>query len=145
MKKSIQPYLNNLNESRINPQLRTLNAAFPQSSSTDSIRGNIVSFNIYFNSLLIDNINGVVQINWFNLLTNMCGVTGGGFVGMSLLSIVEFFEFLFVLSFYWVLFFTRKYELKEKFKITKVYEIFDQARRKFKQSFTNVKSKLIKK
>ena len=95
MKNSIQPYLNNLNESSINPQLILLNQAFPQNAPIDLIRQNIVSFNIFYNDLTYNLISDVPQTNWFGLFTNMAGICGGSFLGISLLAIFEFLEYVF--------------------------------------------------
>ena len=94
MKNSIQPYLSNLNDVNINPQLVHLNKAFPQNASTDSIRKNIVTFNIFYNDLRYNLYSGVEQYNWFTLMANLAGTCGGSFLGISFLAILEFFEYI---------------------------------------------------
>ena len=88
-------------KSSINPnstQSLLLSQAFPQNTGADAIRQNIVSFNVFFSDLTYNSISDVPQTNWFGLLTNMAGICGGSFLGMSLLAIFEFFEYI-ILSF----------------------------------------------
>jgi hypothetical protein len=102
MKKSVQPFLSIINtssnnnniHSNLNPQMLTLNKAFPQEASTASIRSNIVTFTVYFEDLRYNLISGTPQINWFSLFANLAGICGGSFLGMSFLAILEFFEYL---------------------------------------------------
>ena len=95
MKNSIKPYLSNMKRKN---QLKLFNSSFPQNSSFDKIRQNLVSFNIFFYDLNYDFINGQPQQDWFSLLANMAGICGGSFLGMSLLAILEFFELFFISS-----------------------------------------------
>ena len=103
MKNSLQPYLSIINTtsnaSNINPQILSLNQAFPQDASASSIRSNIVTFNIYFRELTYDLISDSPQINWFGLFANMAGICGGSFLGMSFLAILEFFEYFLYMFF----------------------------------------------
>jgi hypothetical protein len=92
MKNSIKPYLNSLDDPTLNPQILVFNQAFPQNATTEQIRENIVSFNIFYNDLNYDFVNDVAQYNYFILLANLAGILGGSFLGMSLLSVFEFFE-----------------------------------------------------
>jgi hypothetical protein len=102
MKNSLQPFLSIINtstnnnniHSNLNPQMLTLNQAFPQEASVASIRSNIVTFNVYFEDLRYNLISGTPQINWFSLFANLAGICGGSFLGMSFLAILEFFEYL---------------------------------------------------
>ena len=102
MKNSLQPFLSIINtstnnnniHSNLNPQMLTLNQAFPQEASAASIRSNIVTFNVYFEDLRYNLISGTPQINWFSLFANLAGICGGSFLGMSFLAILEFFEYL---------------------------------------------------
>ena len=91
--------------SAINPnssESLLLRQAFPLNASVESIRKNIVSFNIFFGDLTYNLISDIPQINWFVLLTNLAGLCGGSFLGISLLSIIEFLEYI-VFSFLIVL------------------------------------------
>ena len=98
MKNSLQPFLSIINDTttseKLNPQIVSLNHAFPQDSTTASIRSNIVTFNVYFEDLRYNLISGTPQINWFSLFANLAGICGGSFLGMSFLAILEFFEYL---------------------------------------------------
>ena len=71
-----------------------LNQVFAQNASVNSIRENIVTFNIFYNDLTYILISDVAQTNWFGLLTNLAGICGGSFLGISLLAIFEFLEYV---------------------------------------------------
>ena len=94
MKSSIKPYLNNVDNSSMNPQIVNLNRVFPQNATTESIRENIVAFNIFYEDLNYNLISDLPQTNWFLLLANLAGIAGGSFLGMSFLAILEFFEYV---------------------------------------------------
>ena len=89
MKNSIKPYLSYLNG---NNQLKLLNNSFSQDNTIDIIRKKFVSFNVFFYDLNYDSIDDQPKIDWILLLANILGICGGGFVGMTLLAIFEFFE-----------------------------------------------------
>ena len=108
MKNSIKPFLSNLNS---NSEIALLNDVFPQNSSLESIRQNIISLNIFYNDLNLNLVSSSPQSSWFILFANLAGICGGSFLGMSLLAIFEFCE-LILLSFFYMV----------KFGISLIYE-----------------------
>jgi hypothetical protein len=114
MQNSVQPYLNNLNDPTLNPQIPVFNQAFPQNATTDQIRANILSFNIYYEDLNYNFLSGSAQFNFFILIANIAGVLGGSFLGMSLFSVFEFFEFLLFAIWAVIVHFGRQYKIKKR-------------------------------
>jgi hypothetical protein len=92
MKESLKPYLQAQNQEDLSPQIIKLNQSFAQDATIDQIRKNLVAFNIYYTDLRYNQINGVKQIDWFILVANIAGICGGSFLGISLISVVEFLE-----------------------------------------------------
>ena len=111
VKNSIKPFFSNLNS---NNEIALLNDNFPLNSSFDSIRQNIISFNIYFYDLNFNLISASSQSSWFILFANLAGICGGSFLGMSLLAIFEFLELCLLSIFYIVKF--SFFSIVEKFK-----------------------------
>ena len=134
IKSSIKPFLNNLNDSTINPQISLLNKAFPQDADTNNIRENIVTFNIFYNDLSYNQISDTAAISWYNLLASISGILGGSFLGISLLSILEFFEYIVFSIYVTIVYFFKNLKLNQKLTSTFVdtnvsFQTFNSNRR----------------
>jgi hypothetical protein len=95
MRNSLVPYLNNQNESTLNPQILTLSRVFGQNES-DKVSERVVSFNIFYDEINYNLISDVSEFTEWTLFANLAGICGGSFIGVSVMSFLEFLEFVLI-------------------------------------------------
>lgn len=83
-----------------NPTIKTMLNISNFSLNHEDLKKNILKLNIYFESLSYASITEQPSTNIVSLLSNIGG-TLGLFLGMSALSFIEIFEFLFEILFIW--------------------------------------------